>query len=81
MLSVLEALPKNRILAGLPTGELAFLLRSFEVVQVYLGDIIDKAGEPIGYLHFPIDAAISMYDGRERQNAYVRCGSCRNGRL
>ena len=66
MLSVFEALPQNRVLAGLPTGERALMLRSLEAVQVYLGDIIDKAGEPIGYLHFPIDAAISMMDVKDK---------------
>jgi hypothetical protein len=39
---VLKALPKNRVLADLPAGELALLLPAFEAVQIYPGDIIDK---------------------------------------
>ena len=37
-----------------------------DVTRVHLGDVIDRAGEPVAYLCFPLDAAISMMDMKDR---------------
>lgn len=55
-----ELMQENRILAGLPRGERDIVLPVCEVVRMNLGDIIEEAGEPIRFLHFPLDAAISV---------------------
>jgi hypothetical protein len=55
-----QLMQDNRILAGLPRVERDIVLPSCEVVRVNLGDIIDEVGEPIRFLHFPLDAAISV---------------------
>jgi len=57
---VTEQLTKNRVLAGLPSQERTLLLPSCAVVDVHLGDHIDEVGQPIRFLYFPLDAAISM---------------------
>ena len=40
--------------------------RHAELTRVYLGDVIDRAGEAVSYLCFPVDAAISMMDMKDR---------------
>ena len=62
MTSVLTELPNNRILAGLPEEERAILLPVAELVPVHMGDVIESPGEPIQYLHFPTNSAISFTD-------------------
>jgi hypothetical protein len=66
MLSLSDALGTNRILAGLPTRERQYVEPHVEVTQVHLGDVIDRAGEAVRYLHFPVDAALSMMDLKDR---------------
>jgi Crp-like helix-turn-helix domain len=57
---------RNRILAGLPSEERRMIEQRSEVTRVYLGDVMDRAGEEVTYLCFPIDAAISMMDMKDR---------------
>ena len=66
MPSLMEAIERNRILAGLPSEERRMVEQQAEVTCVHLGDVLDRAGEPVGYLCFPIDAAISMMDMKDR---------------
>jgi hypothetical protein len=55
-----EQTQDNRILAGLPRPERDIVFPSSEVVQLNLGDIVDEIGEPVRFIHFPLNAAISM---------------------
>ena len=52
----------NRILALLPHKEVEVILPHTELVEIHLGDVIDRPGEPIQNLYFPLRAAISMTD-------------------
>ena len=44
----------NRILALLPQQEAKMILPDAKLVEVHLGDIIDRPGEPIQHLFFPL---------------------------
>ena len=61
---------RNRILASLPEGEYNLLAESLEVTEVYLGDVIQPEGEPIHFLYFPLDCAIS-FTNRQDQHHFV----------
>ena len=37
-----------------------------DAARVHLGDVIDRAGEAVQYLCFPLDAALSMMDMKDR---------------
>ncbi|HEU4684348.1 MAG TPA: helix-turn-helix domain-containing protein [Nitrospira sp.] len=50
----------NRILAGLPTTEAQVLVPQFELLELYVGDLVQDTGEPIHFLHFPVDCAITV---------------------
>ncbi|HSC57561.1 MAG TPA: hypothetical protein VLC51_10175 [Nitrospira sp.] len=56
MLTVSEALSRNRILTGLPTAERHSIQQVLEVSKVNLGDVLDRLGGPVAYLYFPVDA-------------------------
>lgn len=62
MLTVSDAFAGNRILAGLPTRERQFVEQFVDITQVHLGEVLDRAGEAVSDLYFPINAAISMMD-------------------
>jgi hypothetical protein len=66
MLTLSDALGRNRILAGLPVKERQCVEPYVDVTTVHLGDVIDRPGEAIRYLHFPVDAAVSMMDLKDR---------------
>jgi hypothetical protein len=51
---------KNSILHGLPASERQLIDPSREIVDVHLGDLIEEAGRPIQFLHFPVNSAISL---------------------
>jgi hypothetical protein len=55
-------LAENRVLAALPDVERELLAPFFEDVELHLGEVLNNGGEPIGFLYFPLDAAISMVD-------------------
>jgi hypothetical protein len=57
---LLEEIKQNRIFAGLPSTELDLVLPLCELVDLQLGDILNEANEPVRFLHFPIDTALSM---------------------
>lgn len=63
-----NALGRNRILAGLPSDERRMIEQRMEVTRVYLGDVLDRAGEAVGYLCFPVDAVVSMMDMKDRSH-------------
>jgi hypothetical protein len=65
MLTLSDALGRNRILAGLPVKERQQVEPFVDVTQVHLGDVIDRAGEAVRYLHFPVNSAISMMDCKD----------------
>ena len=68
MPDVVSELSKNRILSGLPEQERAILLPVAELVPLHMGDVIENQGEPIQYLHFPIDSAISFTDMLDQEH-------------
>lgn len=59
-MSFIGQLSHNHILAGLPDRERDVVLPSCELRQVHLGEIVEETGQPIAFLHFPVDAAISL---------------------
>jgi len=65
MLTVSEALNRNRILTGLPAAERHSIEHLLEVSKVNLGDVLDRPGEPVAHLYFPVDAALSMMDAKD----------------
>jgi hypothetical protein len=60
---------RNRILAALPSEERRIVEPRTEVTRVHLGDVIDRAGETVDYLCFPLNAAISMMDMKDRSHS------------
>ena len=66
MSALSNAFARNRILAGLPSEERRMIEPRSDVTRVYLGDVMDRAGEAVAYLCFPLDAAISMRDMKDR---------------
>jgi hypothetical protein len=65
MLAVSDALARNRILAGLPMAERNIVEAVVDVRHVHLGEVIDQTGEAVRYLHFPVDAALSLMDVKD----------------
>ena len=53
---------ENRVLAALPDGERELLAPFLESIELHFGEVLNNGGEPIGFLYFPLDAAISMVD-------------------
>lgn len=60
MTITLDQIRSNRILDGLPVAEYDLIAQSLEGTELYLGDPIVNAGQPITHLHFPVTAAISI---------------------
>ena len=60
MTITLDQIRSNRILDGLPVAEYDLIAQSLESTELYLGDSIVNAGQPITHLHFPVTAAISI---------------------
>ncbi len=50
----------NRLLDALPEGELERLRPDLEVVELGVKELLVGAGEPIGYVWFPIDGVCSV---------------------
>ena len=65
-----EEIRNNYILSLVPEQELEFLRPHFEVAQLHMGDIVEEAREPVRFLYFPIDAAIS-FTGRDESGHTV----------
>ena len=65
---VAEAFTENRILAALPSRERELLAPSFEGVDLYMGDVLNNAGESIRFVYFPLNAAISMVDAHIKEH-------------
>ena len=63
-----DLLDKNRMLQGLPLSERQLITPSCEIVELHLGDIIEEAGRPIQFLHFPIDSAISLTNVQDQEH-------------
>jgi CRP-like cAMP-binding protein len=67
----------NRILDALPAADFEPIGRVLERVELGLRDYIYRRGEPIEYVHFPINCVISlvteMEDGRAVEIATVGC--------
>ena len=58
----------NRILKGLPEGECHLLLPSLEVEVLHLGDVIQREGESIRCVYFPLTAAISLTNNQDNRH-------------
>jgi hypothetical protein len=63
-----DLLTKNSILQGLPLSERQMIAPSCEIVEIHLGDIIEEAGRPIQFLHFPTNSAISLTNGQDQEH-------------
>jgi hypothetical protein len=63
-----DLLTKNSILQGLPPSERHLIAPSCEIVEIHLGDIIEEAGRPIQFLHFPINSAISLTNVQDKEH-------------
>lgn len=67
----------NRILDALPSGDFEALSRLLEHVDLGLRDYVYRRGEPIEFVHFPVNCVISlvteMEDGRAVEIATVGC--------
>lgn len=50
----------NRLLAALPTDDLAHLATMLEPVRVEVGAVLYEPGDPIRYIYFPHDSLISL---------------------
>ncbi|ALA58376.1 Crp/Fnr family transcriptional regulator [Nitrospira moscoviensis] len=64
----MDAFSTNLILAGLPAVEREQIIGACELREVHLGEVIDEMEQPIRFLHFPVDAAISVTDMRDEQH-------------
>ncbi len=51
---------QNRLLASLPTAEFERLCLHLEPVSLPLGQELYKAGEPIEYVYFPLNALVAL---------------------
>ena len=63
-----DLLEKNSMLQGLPLSERRLIVPSCEIVELHLGDIIEEAGRPIRFLHFPINSAISLTNVQDQEH-------------
>lgn len=63
-----DVLEKNSMLHGLPLSERQLITPSCELIELHLGDIIEEAGRPIQFLHFPIDSAISLTNVQDQEH-------------
>lgn len=63
-----DLLEKNSMLQGLPLSERRLIVPSCEIVELRLGDIIEEAGRPIRFLHFPINSAISFANVQDQEH-------------
>jgi len=61
----IEQIKTNRILAGLPAGELDLLIPSLEMNELPLGEVLANVGKPITRLYFPLNSAISIVNQQE----------------
>lgn len=50
----------NRLIAALPHEDRQHFLDGCERVELVFADILNKVGEPIQYVHFPINSVISL---------------------
>jgi CRP-like cAMP-binding protein len=56
---------KNRILNALPKGELHHLLPLMERVSLSSRQVLDRPGAPTEFVHFPLDAVLSLIASTE----------------
>lgn len=67
----------NRILDALPAAEYEAIGRVLERVELGLKEYVYRSGQPIEFVHFPVDCVISlvteMEDGRSVEVATVGC--------
>ena len=59
----------NRLLASLPQAAYAQLLPQLEPVTLVLRQVLAEPGEPIGHVHFPTTAVVSLLTVLERGTA------------
>ena len=61
----IDHIRSNRILDGLPTSEYDLIAPTLGMKELYLGDAIAQAGQPITHLHFPVTGAISVVNQQD----------------
>jgi CRP-like cAMP-binding protein len=65
--------PQNHLVALLPARDRKRLMAQCEPVHLVLNDIICHPGEALRYLHFPVDAFISLL-AVDAQDSYLEVG-------
>src|SRR6185437_4345130 len=72
-MTVFEAIPRNRLLAGLPKAEWCQVRALCENVDLKLGQLLFGEGGPLDYLYFPQSGVISTVttfeDGSHAESA------------
>lgn len=63
-----DLLEKNNMLQGLPLSERQLITPSCEIIELHLGDSLAEADQPIQFLHFPIDSAISLTNVQDQEH-------------
>jgi CRP-like cAMP-binding protein len=64
--------PGNRLLAGLPVDDLVRLTACVTWMELASGDILQRAGEPVTHVYFPLDSLVSLLaECGERQTLEV----------
>ena len=63
-----DLLANHSILQSLPLPEHQLISPFCEIVELHLGDIIEEAGRPIKFLHFPINSAISLTNVQDQEH-------------
>ncbi len=53
----------NAILDSLPAARRFAMAASLERIPLNRGDVLDVAGEPIAYVHFPVEGLVSIFVG------------------
>ena len=64
----LSEVSPNRILASLPKTEHELIEPFLEPEHLNLGENLDTVNEPIQFLHFPLEAAISVVNMQDAQH-------------
>lgn len=52
--------PSNSILAALPRGDQQLIMENCELVELVIADVIDKCGDSLSHVYFPINSIISL---------------------
>ena len=54
----------NRLLQGLPAGDLARMLGDYDTVELVVADVLYSPGDRLRDVHFPLDGYVALIAGR-----------------